>query len=59
MACPRFSTGKLSSKIACETGCKPPPAAPCTTRATISITRLLAAPHHMDASVNRPTERSW
>ena len=44
MAIPRFSGGKLSNKIAWESGCKAPPPAPCSTRAMIRMLRSEAMP---------------
>ena len=51
MAVPRLATGKLSRRIAWESGCSAPPAAPCTTRATMSQESSLAAPHVAEAKV--------
>ena len=51
MATPRLAGGKLSSRIAWAIGCSAPPPMPCTTRATISIPRLVAAPQIADEAV--------
>ncbi len=39
-------------RMACESGCSAPPAAPWITRASTSSPRLAAAPHAAEASVN-------
>jgi len=51
IATPRRAGGKLSINMAWAIGCSAPPPAPCTTRATMSMPRLVAAPHTADDSV--------
>ena len=51
MATPRLAGGKLSIRIACDSGCSAPPAAPCTTRAKISQESSVAAPQAAEANV--------
>src|SRR5581483_11676910 len=58
IACPRFSGGKASSRIAWERGCKPPPQAPWIIRKKIRKPRLGANPQKNDAVVNPMTEES-
>src|SRR5579864_6101071 len=55
-AMPRFSTEKVSARIACSDGCKPPPPTPCRTRATMSIGRLVAIPQKKEQTVNNMTQ---
>ena len=50
---PRSSTGKVSSRMAWEMGCKAPPPRPWMMRKTMSSPRLVAAPHSMELTVNR------
>src|ERR1035441_10426159 len=56
IAWPRFSGGKASNKIACESGCSPPPQAPCTIRKKIRKPSVGAKPHRKDAAVKPTTE---
>ena len=49
---PRFSGGKLSVRIACPTGCSPPPVAPCSARSRIRVGRLGASPQSSDVTLN-------
>src|ERR1700682_226526 len=55
-AMPRFSTENVSARIACSDGCRPPPPAPCRTRAMMSIGRLVAMPHKNEQTVNNTTQ---
>ena len=55
-ACPRFSMGNESARIACSDGCNPPPPAPCRTRAKIKIGKLGAIPHKKELAVKSKTQ---
>src|SRR5258708_30330833 len=50
-ASPRFSGGKVSARMACAIGCKPPPNAPCNTRNRRRSPRLGAIPHRKELIV--------
>ena len=54
-AMPRFSSGKVSFRMACSLGCKPPPPAPCRIRNSTSTLRLGASPHKNELTVNSAT----
>src|SRR5579859_172353 len=56
MALPRSLGGNTSSRIACESGCKPPPVAPWMILKKIRKGRLGAKPHMNDEIVNPATE---
>ena len=56
MAAPRRAGGKLSMRTACAMGWSAPPPAPWSTRARISISRLVAAPHAADAAVKNSVQ---
>ena len=58
MAIDRFWTGKLSSRIDCESGCSAPPPAPCIIRASRMTERDGAAPQKNDATVKITTQVS-
>ncbi len=51
IATPRRAGGKLSIRMAWAIGCRAPPPTPCRTRATMSMPRLVAAPHTADEIV--------
>jgi len=50
--------GKLSSRIAWDSGSMPPPPSPCRIRAAMSMGMLMARPHSMEAAVNTRMEIS-
>ena len=50
-ASPRFSGAKLSPRIDCAIGCKPPPNAPCMTRNRRRNPRLGAIPQRKELTV--------
>jgi len=52
----RFSGGKVSARMDCSLGCKPPPAAPCTTRKKTSMPSVGASPQSSEAMVKRKTQ---
>ena len=54
----RFSTGKLSSRMDCESGCNAPPPAPCKILASRITPSEGAAPQKNEAMVNRITQTS-
>jgi hypothetical protein len=54
-ACARFSTGKVSAKIDCSVGARPPPPMPCSTRAISIIDSDEDTAHSSDAAVNSAT----
>ena len=54
-ACARFSTGKVSAKIDCSVGARPPPPMPCSTRAMSIIDSDEDTAHSSDAAVNVAT----
>jgi len=54
----RFWTGKLSSRMDCESGCSAPPPAPWRTRARRMMPSEGAAPQKKEAMVNRVTQMS-
>ena len=56
MAFPRFSGGKDSIRMACESGCRPPPVAPWITRKRISSGRVGARPQRKEKTV-KPSNR--
>jgi len=56
MAVPCRSGGKASSRTPWLEGWSPPPARPWSTRAPISMLRLVAMPHNADAPVNTAME---
>ena len=56
MAMPCFSRGKLSTRMACETGCSAPPPSPCRTRKKISTPSEGAMPHKKELNVNSATQ---
>ena len=58
MACDRFCTGKLSSRIDCDSGCSAPPPAPCNTRASRITASDGAAPQKNEAIVKVTTQNS-
>ena len=51
MAIPRWRSGKISHRIAWDSGMRGPPPRPCRIRATMSVSMLGASPHSADASV--------
>src|ERR1700742_968883 len=55
MAC--SSRGNVSKRMACALASRPPPASPCSVRAMTSITKDVAMPHIMDATVNPTSEK--
>src|ERR1700728_687154 len=55
MAMPCFSRGQLSTRMACDTGCIPPPPAPWITRNSTSIGREGASPHSSELNVKMIT----
>ena len=55
IALPRSRGGKASSITACESGCKAPPVAPCTTRKAIKTLSDGAMPQRTEAAVNPNT----
>ncbi len=55
IALPRSRPGNSSSSTACDSGCKPPPVVPCSTRKKISMGRFGASPHRMLDTVNPVT----
>src|ERR1700728_2551278 len=55
MAMPCFSRGKLSTKMACDTGCIPPPPAPGIKRNSTSIGSEGASPHSSELNVKMIT----
>ena len=54
----RFSMGKLSSRIDCESGCSAPPPAPCITLASRITPSEGAAPQKKEATVKMVTQIS-
>ena len=54
----RFSMGKLSSRMDCESGCNAPPPAPCRTRASRITASDGAAPQKNEEMVKRMTQVS-
>jgi len=56
MAMPCSFTGKVSSKIACDKGCMPPPPKPCKTRKNIKLERFQALPQKKELMVKSETE---
>src|SRR5579872_3097376 len=50
---PRFCGGKLSARMACAIGCRPPPPAPCITRKRIRTLSVGAIPQSSELIVNR------
>ena len=52
------SGGLMSSSVAWLSGISPAPHAPCSSRATTIIWRLVAAPHSTEATANPATEPS-
>ena len=52
----RFWGGKVSARMDCSLGCRPPPAAPCRTRKKTSMPSVGARPQSSDAVVNRKTQ---
>ena len=56
MPAARRSAGKVSSRMACETGWRPPPAIPWTIRQRISIGRLVARPQSAEVRVKMATQ---
>jgi len=58
MATPRRAGGKLSSRMAWAIGCRAPPPMPCSTRATISMPRLVAAPQMAEDAVKMTMQAS-
>ena len=57
MAMPCSRRGKVSSKMAWESGWSPPPPNPCKILDMISTFRDGAAPHRRDAAVKRKSEK--
>src|ERR1700736_3271509 len=55
-AMPRLAGGKVSARMACSLGCKPPPPAPCRTRQMIRVARFGASPHKNELTVKRATQ---
>src|SRR5215813_1266926 len=55
-ASPRFSGGKVSARMACAIGCKPPPPAPCMTRKRRRKPRLGANPQSSELIVKIPRQ---
>src|SRR5579862_2010861 len=56
MAIPCFSRGKLSTRMACELGCIPPPPAPCSTRQITSVLSEGASPQRRELIVKITTQ---
>ena len=56
MAMPRFWGGKLSSRIAWDSGCSAPPPAPCTMRAMSISAKDGAAPQKNEETVKIITQ---
>src|SRR5579862_392774 len=56
MAIPCFSRGKLSTRMACELGCIPPPPAPCSTRQITGVVREGASPQSRELIVKITTQ---
>src|ERR1700688_3978109 len=56
MATPRFSGGKLSRRMDCDSVCSAPPPAPCRARATRMKPSVGAAPHANDDAVKMATQ---
>ena len=54
-AMPRFAGGKVSARIACSLGPRPPPPTPCSTRKKISAPSDGAIPHRNELTVNSAT----
>ena len=52
----RFSGGKVSARMDCSLGCRPPPAAPWTTRKKTSMGSVGARPQSSEAMVNSITQ---
>ena len=52
------SRGKVSKRIACALASRPPPPSPWSTRATISMGRLVAMPHSIEATVKPTSEKT-
>src|SRR5580698_797478 len=55
-AMPRLAGGKVSARMACSLGCRPPPPAPCSTRQMISVAKFGASPHRKELMVNSATQ---
>ncbi len=55
-AWPCLAGGKLSSRIACDSGCSAPPPAPWIARASRINGSVGAIPHTNDATVNTASE---
>ena len=58
MARPRSSGGKASTRMAWDMGWSPPPPIPWMMRKKISMPRLVARPHIMEAAVKTTTDNS-
>ena len=56
VAVPRWVGGKLSSRMAWESGCMAPPPKPCKTRETTSIGMEVAIPQVSEATVNNTVQ---
>src|ERR1700723_3117333 len=56
IAMPCLLRGKLSTRMAWEIGCRPPPPAPCRTRKKMSRKRLGARPHRNELMVKMTTQ---
>ena len=55
-AMPRLRGSKVSARIACSLGCRPPPPAPCNTRQIINVARFGASPQRNELIVNNATQ---
>ena len=55
-ACPRFSIGNVSARIACSLGASPPPPIPCRMRVNTSIGSVRANPQSIEQTVNSATQ---
>ncbi len=56
MAMPNCSGGKLSARMACSVGCKPPPLSPWITRKKTSQPKVGASPLSAELIVNPATQ---
>ena len=53
---PCLSGGKVSARMACSLGPKPPPPAPCSTRKKISMGSVVESPQNSELMVNSSTQ---
>ena len=56
IAVPCFLGGKVSSSTDCDSGCRPPPLRPCSTRKKMSDSRLVAMPQRSEVKVKPETQ---